>query len=210
MDMEQNNENTFLAEQPEWKLLLAKQFATNELKPFWAENVKPAWKEAVSKEKETMQQAAVENGFDSAMDYKNTYEWGKNLSQELKNKLTATANRHQELFAPYKKKYEDAVSLYETKREGLVADFIVRLNGQARKLISDENLIKRGVNGMAIRCKVDGQQQMGRDLTSEDIKRLGEIPDKRTTIRNLAEKYFRDEIIESMGLEQIQSVGLKR
>ena len=37
MDMEQNNKNTFLAEQPEWKLLLAKLFATNELKPFWAE-----------------------------------------------------------------------------------------------------------------------------------------------------------------------------
>lgn len=124
--------------------------------------------------------------------------------------MTVTANRHQELFAPYKKKYEDAVSLYETKREELVTDFIIRLNGQARRLISDENLIKRGINGMAIRCKIDGQQQMGRDLTSEDIKRLGEIPDKRTTIRNLAEKYFRDEIIESMGLEQIQSVGLKR
>ena len=153
-----------LFEQEAWKVQMAEKMAAKELGSFWEEKVKPVWLKFKNMYYTTMEQAAKNAGFDSLQDYRNTIEWAKNLSTKMVERVNSVVQQHKELYAPYKSEFDDVQKEYELRKLNYIKGFINQFNQTAVKAISDESLIKRGTEGYAIRCKIDGVQQMGKEL----------------------------------------------
>lgn len=68
--------------------------------------------------------------------------------------------------------------------------------------ISDIHVYSGSDNRTYIRCKIDGEQQMGRQLKFADVCSFGEHTDRH----ELAERYFKDALEQGQNREQ----GMKR
>lgn len=79
---------------------------------------------------------------------------------------------------------------------------------QAKNLVSDVNIIQRGYGSYAIRCKLGGVQQLAVAMDKADVTQVLNANDKGETINQMAAKYFKNEILDS--LKQTQSRGLHR
>ena len=84
--------------------------------------------------------------------------------------------------------------------------FIERFDRRALQAVSNVKVIQRGAGELAIRCMVDGVQQMGRTLNKEHSRIILGAPSKN--MREMATCYFKDEIVDSM--QQARQQGMKR
>lgn len=66
-----------------------------------------------------------------------------------------------------------------------------------KKRISDVNIFSLNTGGMAIRCKIDGIQQLAEKMTKHDVNNLNEETDRI----DLAKKYFKEQLYkETVGI----------
>lgn len=196
-----------LRQLPKWKFDMAKQAIQEVMHKDWVEKLGPAYREQRKMYDETMDQAAKEFGYADRHEYMRDFEWGKNNSPQLSEKLKKVSDRHMELYNPYDKKAKEAGRAFEYKENRLMVEFLKRFDKQALQVISEARIIPRNGNEWAVRCKIDGVQQSGRMVSREDAKLINE-GDPRKVISDIVRKYFKDDVIETM--QQSQSRGLKR
>ena len=73
-------------------------------------------------------------------------------------------------------------------------NFISRFNDRQRQMVSEVKVIQRGSNDFAVRCKLNGEQQSGRIISKEDGEKIVQSTNKAETLKEIAGKYFREEI----------------
>jgi len=199
-------DNEFLNKQPDWKREMAKQQTREVINKFFVEKAAPAFIQQKKMFNETQEQAAKENGYDNATEWQNDVNWSKNPSQVLADKMRNTSERWRELYAPHEKKCNEVFDKLEQLKASEQRAFIERFDRQAEQAISSVKVIQRGVGEMAIRCMIDGVQQMGRTLgrAHQQVVLEGSVKN----IKEIAAQYFKDDIIDSMS--QSRERGLKR
>ena len=184
----------FIAIQPEWLQKMAKDAARPEIQKFWVEKMGPVYKEERTMFDKTMEQAAKENGYESLADYKRDCEWSKNPSPQLVEKMARVQQRWHELYQPYRNKSQEVAVKKEQLEHSLMKNFISRFNDRQRQMVSEVKVIQRGSNDFAVRCKLNGEQQSGRIISKEDGEKIVQSTNKAETLKEIAGKYFREEI----------------
>ena len=199
-------DNEFLNKQPDWKREMAKQQTREVINKFFVEKAAPAFIQQKKMFNETQEQAAKENGYDNATEWQNDVNWSKNPSQVLADKMRNTSERWRELYAPHEKKCNEVFDKLEQLKASEQRAFIERFDRRAEQAISSVKVIQRGVGEMAIRCMIDGVQQMGRTLgrAHQQVFLEGSVKN----IKEIAAQYFKNDIIDSMS--QSRERGLKR
>lgn len=196
----------FLDQQPEWKRKMAEQETKGAVNEFYVNKVAPAWNNLKRMFHETQEQAAQENGYASAAEWNRDVQWTRNPSPELADRLRKTSERWKELYTPFENEFNKVGEQMEQLKASEQRAFINRFNRQAEKVISQVNVIQRGPGYFAVRCKIDGVQQMGKNLSQEHVRTVMDAPDKN--MKEMAACYYKDEIIASM--QQSRQQGLKR
>jgi len=196
----------FLERQPDWKKLLAEEQTKEVINKFWVSKTAPAWFELKKMFTETQNQAAQENGYKDANEWQRDVKWSKNPSPVLTEKMRSTEERWRELYTPYEKKYDKVYKEMTQLKASEQRAFIERFDRRALQAVSNVKVIQRGAGELAIRCMVDGVQQMGRTLNKEHSRIILEAPSKN--MREMAACYFKDEIVDSM--QQARQQGMKR
>lgn len=85
-------------------------------------------------------------------------------------------------------------------------DYIREIDTNVLDRISDVTVYPLRNKGYAIRCKVDGVQQLAIELSADDAAKVNPYMDKKL----LATKYYKEELDMSEYQEQEQDKGLKR
>lgn len=198
----------FNRQQPEWKVAMAKESARPEIQKFWVEKMGPVYREEREMYLKTRDQAAQEYGYESGNDYQRDIEWTKNASQQQEEKFRAVAKRWDELMQPYRQKSMDVAEQKEYKESSIIRSFIERFDRKAAELVTDVRIIQRLNSEQAVRCKIDGEQQMGKTLSREESAMIAAKDYPKGFFNDLAQKYFKDDILQAM--QQEQSRGLRR
>lgn len=196
----------FLNKQPEWKIKLAEQETKEVVNKFFVNKAQPAFTELKKMFKETQEQAAKENGYASAADWNKDIGWFKNPSPQMTERMQKTSERWRELYIPYEKKCNEVFDQLERLKANEQREYIKRFDRRASQAVSNVKIIQRGVGDLAIRCMIDGQQQMGRTLNKEHVRTIMDAPSRN--MKEMAVQYFKDEIAASM--QQSRQQGLKR
>ena len=196
------------ASMPVWKKDMVKEATKAEVAGHFEKQVKPVWSLAKAMTNTTLDQAAREYGYESGADYKRDVQWTKNPSPEMVLKFNRITERHTALYEPYNRQLVDALDKHE-KMENILRKQCVRsFDRQVKNLVSDVNIIQRGYGGYAIRCKLGGVQQLAVAIDKADVTQVLNANDKGETINQMAAKYFKNEILDS--LKQTQPRGLHR
>lgn len=196
----------FLNKQPEWKIKLAEHETKEAVNKFFVNKAQPAFAELKKMFKETQEQAAKENGYASAADWNTDIGWFKNPSPLMAERMQKTSERWRELYIPYERKCNEAFDHLERLKANEQRAYIEKFDKRASQAISNVKIIQRGVGDLAIRCMIDGQQQMGRTLNKEHVRTIMDAPGRN--MKEMAALYFKDEIAAS--IRQSQQQGLKR
>ena len=196
------------ASMPAWKQDMVKWWTKDYLLEYYDNNVKPAWREARTMVNVTLDQAAKEHGYASGADYKRDIQRTKNPSPEMVLKFNRITERHTALYEPYNRQLVDALDKHEKLENTLRKQCVRSFDRQVKNLVSDVNIIQRGYGGYAIRCKLGGVQQLAVAMDKADVTQVLNANDKGETINQMAAKYFKNEILDS--LKQTQSRSLHR
>lgn len=201
-------DSEFLAVLPDWKLKLAEEQTREATQKYFVEKAAPAFFQQQKMYRETREQAARENGFDSAADWERDLQWTRNPSPQMAARLQAATERWRELYLPHEKKGTEAFGQFERFKVSQLKGFVDRFNSEVSRRMSDVRVVRRAGGGAAVKCSLDGQPQLGVDLKAEDARRLDSGSGITVIARDLAEKYFSKDIVE--GLQQQRQHGLKR
>ena len=196
------------ASMPGWKQDMVKEATKAEVAEHFEKQVKPVWSMAKAMTNTTLDQAAQEYGYESGADYKRDVQWTKNPSPEMVLKFNRITERHTALYEPYNRQLVDALDKHEKLVNTLRKQCVRSFDRQAKNLVSDVNIIQRGYGSYAIRCKLGGVQQLAVAMDKADVTQVLNANDKGETINQMAAKYFKNEILDS--LTQTQSRGLHR
>ena len=198
----------YLKKTPDWKEELAYEAIPPTRHKMWVEKVLPAYNEKTKMWDETYEQAAKEFGYKDIHEFKRDFQWGKNLSEQISTKISKVSERHRELWEPYQINANKEQARYEYKKTSLMREFIEKFDQKAKQVISDVKVIQRLGTEWAVRCKVDGVQQCGKTISKTEGNMLTQRDYPANFLSELAQKYFKDEIISHMGQQYNQ--GLKR
>ena len=196
------------ASMPGWKQDMVKWWTKDYLLEYYDNNVKPAWREARTMVNVTLDQAAKEHGYASGADYKRDIQRTKNLSPEMVLKFNRITERHTALYEPYRQQEVIELEKYERLKDSMRKQLARNFDRQAKALISDVSVIPRSGGCIAIRCKLDGVQQMGRTILKADELDILNVKDNGEALKEWAAKYYQYEILQS--LEHKQSRGMHR
>lgn len=198
----------YLKKIPDWKEELAYEAITPTKHKMWVEKVLPAYNEKIKMRDETYEQAAKEFGYKDIHEFKRDFLLGKNLSEQISTKIRKVIERHRELWEPYQINANKEEARFEYKKNALMRGFIEKFDQKAKQLISDVKVIQRLGTEWAVRCKVDGIQQCGKTISKTEGDMLSQRNYSTKFLSELAQKYFKDEIVSHM--EQQYNQGLKR
>ena len=196
------------ASMPAWKQDMVKWWTKDYLLEYYDNNVKPAWREARTMVNVTLDQAAKEHGYASGADYKRDTQWTKNPSPEMVLKFNRIIERHTALYEPYRQQEVIELEKYERLKDSMRKQLARNFDRQAKALISDVSVLPRSGGCIAIRCKLDGVQQMGRTILKADELDILNVKDNGEALKEWAAKYYQFEILQS--LEHKQSRGMHR
>ena len=170
-------------------------------------------------------QDLVDKGFDAIPNIivSNAEKFGFSSAAELKKQLvrlnSEKSNKTVQLMEaagyihrqcePVYTQAKKAGKFYEMAKASFEADFVRSFRAWSQKHVSDISFYPGKQQQMFVRCKIDGQQQMGKELNRNDAELLRNTKIGSET-KDLALKAFKEDIIEAMGQTQKQSVGLKR
>ena len=196
------------ASMPAWKQDMVKWWTKDYLLEYYDNNVKPAWCEARTMVNVTLDQAAKEHGYASGADYKRDIQRTKNPSPEMVLKFNRITERHTALYEPYRQQEVIELERYERLKNSMRKQLARNFDRQAKALISDVSVIPRSGGCIAIRCKLDGVQQMGRTILKVDELDILNVKDNGEALKEMAAKYYQYEILQS--LEHKQSRGMHR
>ncbi|MBO5742218.1 MAG: hypothetical protein J6R54_09645 [Bacteroidaceae bacterium] len=196
------------ASMPGWKQDMVKWWTKDYLLEYYDNNVKPAWREARTMVNVTLDQAAKEHGYASGADYKRDTQWTKNPSPEMVLKFNRITERHTALYEPYRQQEVIELEKYERLKDSMRKQLARNFDRQAKALISDVSVLPRSGGCIAIRCKLDGVQQMGRTILKADELDILNVKDNGEALKEWAAKYYQFEILQS--LEHKQSRGMHR
>ena len=196
------------ASMPAWKQDMVKWWTKDYLLEYYDNNVKPAWREARTMVNVTLDQAAKEHGYASGADYKRDTQRTKNPSPEMVLKFNRIIERHTALYEPYRQQEVIELEKYERLKDSMRKQLARNIDRQAKALISDVSVLPRSGGCIAIRCKLDGVQQMGRTILKADELDILNVKDNGEALKEWAAKYYQSEILQS--LEHKQSRGMHR
>lgn len=196
------------ASMPAWKQDMVKWWTKDYLLEYYDNNVKPAWQEARTMVNVTLDQAAKEHGYASGADYKRDIQRTKNPSPEMVLKFNRITERHTALYEPYRQQEVIELERYERLKDSMRKQLARNFDRQAKALISDVSVLPRSGGCIAIRCKLDGVQQMGRTILKADELDILNVKDNGEALKEWAAKYYQSEILQS--LEHKQSRGMHR
>ena len=196
------------ASMPAWKQDMVKWWTKDYLLEYYDNNVKPAWREARTMVNVTLDQAAKEHGYASGADYKRDIQRTKNPLPEMVLKFNRITERHTALYEPYRQQEVIELERYERLKDSMRKQLARNFDRQAKALISDVSVLPRSGGCIAIRCKLDGVQQMGRTILKADELDILNVKDNGEALKEWAAKYYQSEILQS--LEHKQSRGMHR
>ena len=196
------------ASMPAWKQDMVKWWTKDYLLEYYDNNVKPAWREARTMVNVTLDRAAKEHGYASGADYKRDTQRTKNPSPEMVLKFNRIIETHTALYEPYRQQEVIELERYERLKDSMRKQLARNFDRQAKALISDVSVLPRSGGCIAIRCKLDGVQQMGRTILKADELDILNVKDNGEALKEMAAKYYQYEILQS--LEHKQSRGMHR
>lgn len=202
-------DSQYIGQQPAWLMKTAYEQTTTKRHQCWINKVAGLESNYHQIYELSFKEAAEKFGFSSAAELKKQL---VRLNSEKSNKtvqlMEAAGYIHRQC-EPVYTQAKKAEKFYEMAKASFEADFVRSFRAWSQKHVSDISFYPGKQQQMFVRCKIDGQQQMGKELNRNDAELL-----KNTKIgsetKDLALKAFKEDIIEAMGQTQKQSVGLKR
>lgn len=189
--------------QPEYKRELAKEATKTEVNAHWMEKVKPTYTEHRKLLKEYEEQAAKENGYKNAAEWKRDFEWGK-YSDDVIDKMRRTEKRFNELYKPVYNSTQRAARNFEMYRLQKEVDYIKTFN----RMVTEANVKLRNGN-YYISCKVDGVQQCTKPLNAEYALTIINAKGNKEDVKKLmAESYYSNEIKNA--ISQKEKLGISK
>ena len=198
--------HNYLDKEPDWKQRLAADNSRDAIHKFWVEKVGPAFREQQEKYNETLETAAKENGYECLADYKRDIGWSKDPSPEIVERFNKILERHMELYKPYEKKVKAISIEMDILKARLQRNYCINFDRAARNLVSEVKFIPRMGTDWAVRCKIGGVQQSGRLLDKADAENLFKRERPANFLHDMAVKYFKDDINNSMQQQRSNSL----
>lgn len=198
----------FLKEQPQWKLKMASDATADEVNRHFLLQTAPVYHQEQHMWQQLREQAAKDYGFEDAAAWERAMQQHRDPSSEMADRLRQTAERFAGLFLPYQQASGVAFEELHRFKDQVRSGYIRRFDRQAEMSVSDIRGVQRGNGNFAIRCKIDGVQQPARDLSRDDAQSLLRAENKAAAIREIAQRYFRVDILDAM--RQTQQKGMKR
>lgn len=135
-----------------------------------------------------------------------------NVPYNLKDKVIQAVTTYHREMQPYEQKLGQAYERYGQAVNSLEAEFVHKFNDFIKNHVNEVTMYPNNQGKWNVRCKIDGEQQMGRQITDSDARIRKESNGNFQSIKLMACKYFKDEIVSAMttGQEQQQSKSLHR
>jgi len=193
----------FCAEQPEWLQLLSRTYTADKRRAFWVSSTAAA--QAAYRQGYAAVTAAASRQFGAAV-YKlwQTYQdKPESLSPQDLDKIIDVSRFINEKIKPYQETVDRASHGFDMYAVSLQADFTRRFHAFVKAKVKDIKVYPDRQWAWHVRCKIDGEQQMAKDLDEKEarIHKGGNV----AAIKQLVAYHYRDEIAAAIdSAEKIQ------
>ena len=198
----------YLNFQPEWIKNLANEQTVPQRHKAWVNLTAKATSEFSQAQTRLMNECAEKFGQDTVKNLKKYMENQFDVPDKQVDKFINALMFLNGKMQPYQQAQDKAYQLYNYAKASFEADFARKLNDFIDRKVTDVTMYPDRRGNWNVRCKINGEQQMGRPITDSDAKiRRGSTI---RSVKEMASKYYAKEIVLAMdeGL-QLQK-GLKR
>lgn len=195
----------YMEQQPKWLQDMAHEATKDSRHKYWVEKVAPVNAAYYKAYDDAVRQAAEVTGFSSADELKKAFET-KPYAPEMIERLTKANQIIREAHDPALERAADANLSFSRLKVTNEADFIRRFDAFCKKNVKEIAVGQNKLGEWSVRCRIADEQQMRKMLLPEDSK----FKHKAGEVKQLAYKYFADEIKDAMSQGQQQSRGLTR
>lgn len=193
----------FCEEQPEWLKLLARTYTADKRRAFWVSSAAAA-QAAYRQGYDTVTADAARQFGSSVYKLWQTYQdKPESLSPQDLDKIIDVSRFIDEKIKPYQDGVDKANREFEMYVYSLQTDFIRRFHAFVKAKVKDIKVYPDRQWSWHVRCKIDGEQQMAKDLDEKEarIHKRGNV----AAIKEMVAFHYRDEIAAAIdSAEKIQ------
>ena len=201
-------DKAYLHEQPQWLKELARQQTTVQRHKAFVNLTAKATGEQYTAFNRLLVEGAKGIGKCTVAQLSEYLRKPSTVPDGLKDGFIRAATYIHENMREYDRKADGAMKRYDYAVARLEADFTRRFRSVLSSRVKDVTMYPNRSDGWNIRCCIGGEQMMGRPISNDDANvRKGA---GYASVKDVAAKYYRNEIIAAMDGGQKRSAGLSR